>query len=183
MRTILLLTLAAALLILAPIDPAAEEEAPAAAADPGLEAMAELAPMIGQWKGSGWMRRGPGEPTHTQSLETVESRLGGRILLVEGLHHAKDDPSRVVHHALGVISYDPASGHYRFQAHLATGQSGDYEMRREGEDILWFMDTPRGKIRYTIRLQGGEWHETGEFSADGESWQPFFGMDLQHAGP
>ncbi len=177
MRPILLPTFAA-LLVFSSISAAQEG---AAAADPGLEAMAELAPMVGEWKGSGWMRRGPGEPQHTVSLETVEPRLGGRILVVEGLHHAEDDPSRVVHHAFGVISYDPESGGYRFQAHLASGRSGDYEMRLEGKDVLWFMDTPRGKTRYTIHLQDGEWRETGEFSADGESWQPFFGMDLRRA--
>ncbi len=183
MRTILLSSLAA-LLILSPAAATAEEALPdASAADPGLEAMARLNSMIGKWQGSGWMRRGPGEPHHTTSLETVEARMGGRILVAEGLHHAQDDPSRVVHHAFGVISHDPANGHYRFQTHLATGRSGDYEMRLEGEDVLWFMDTPRGKVRYTIRIRDGEWKEIGEFSADGESWQEFFGMDLKRVAP
>ena len=50
--------------------------------------------------------------------------------------------------------------------------------------ILWrFLDSPRGKIRYTIRIQDDEWHEIGEFSADGENWQEFFGMDLQRVDP
>ncbi len=181
MHRILLSTLAA-LLILFPANACAEETEPAAA-DPGLEAMARLGDLIGKWQGSGWMRRGPGEPHHTTSLETVEPRLDGRILVVEGLHHAKDDPSQVVHHAFGVISHDPESGQYRFQTHLANGRSGDHEMRLEGEDILWFIDSPRGKIRYTIRIQDGEWHESGEFSADGENWQEFFGMDLKRTGP
>ena len=182
MRTILLPTLAALFLcsiVVASQEPAAES----AAADPGLEAMNALARMAGEWRGTGWMQRGPGEPQHTVSVETVESKLDGRVLVVEGLHHAKDDPSRVVHHAFGVIFHDPESGHYRFQAHLADGRSGDYEMRVEGDDILWFMDTPRGKIRYTIRVADGEWRETGELSADGETWQQFFGMDLERAGP
>ncbi len=183
MRTILSSTLAA-LLILSPIPATAQEAAPqASAADLGLEAMARLGGMAGRWQGSGWMRRGPGEPHHTVSQETVEFRLGGRILVVEGLHHAKDDPSQVVHHAFGVISHDPESGQYRFRSYLATGQGGDHEMRLEGDDVLWFIDTPRGKVRYTIRIQDGEWHETGEFSADGESWQEFFGMDLKRTSP
>ncbi len=179
MRTILLTTFAA-LLILSPASASAQEpDSETSAPDPGMEAMTRLASMVGQWQGTGWMRRGPGEPRHTSSLETVESRLGGRLLLVEGLHHSKNDPSQVVHHAFGVISYDPENGRYRFRTHLTNGQSGDHEMRLEGQDILWFLDTPRGKIRYTIRIQDGEWHETGEFSADGESWQEFFGMDLE----
>ncbi len=183
MRTILLSALAA-LLIHSPLHASTQEPASEASeADPGLAAMAKIASLVGRWEGTGWMRRGPEEPSHTSSLENVESRLGGRILLVEGLHHAKKDPSQVVHHAFGVISYDPESGQYRFRTHLATGRSGDHEMRLEGEDILWFIDTPRGKFRYTIRIQDGEWHETGEFSADGESWQEFFGMDLKRTGP
>lgn len=172
-----------ALITLSAFNLSAQESAPeAAGADPGLQAMSKLASMIGEWKGSGWMRRGPGEPSHTLSLETVESKLGGRLLVVEGLHHSKDDPTQVVHHAFGVISYNSESGHYRFHTHLASGQSGDYEMRLEGEDILWFLDTPRGKIRYTIQIKDGEWQEIGEFSADGEKWQQFFGMDLQRIG-
>ncbi len=183
MRTILFLTFLV-LFVVSPMSASSQEQSPEApAADPGLEAMSRLASMAGRWQGTGWMRRGPGEPQHTVSLETVESRLGGRVLVVEGLHHAKDDPSRVVHHALGVISHDPESGNYRFRSHLATGQSGDHEMRLEGADILWFIDTPRGQVRYTIRIEDGEWHEAGEFSADGESWQEFFGMDLKRVAP
>ena len=180
---IILLSALVAVLVLLPLSASEQQDAPEApAADPGLEAMARLGALVGRWQGSGWMRRGPGEPHYTSSLETVEARLGGRVLLVEGVHHARDDPSRVVHHAFGVISYDPASGHYRLRTHLADGRGGDHEMRLEGDDILWFLDTPRGKIRYTIRIRDGEWHEIGEHSADGESWQEFFGMDLKRTG-
>jgi len=184
MRTPLLSILAFGLLALSPWTATAQDSpTPPApdpvAADPGLEAMAKLAGMVGDWEGTGWMRQGPGEPNHTRGTETVESRLEGRILVVEGRHWAKDDASHLVHHAFGVISYDAEAGHYRFQTHLATGRSGDHEMRLEGDAILWFMDTPRGKIRYTIRIQDGTWNEVGEFSPDGEQWRQFFGMDLQ----
>lgn len=167
------------ILVHTPVVVSETETAEAPAADAGLEAMSRLGAMVGQWRGSGWMRRGPGEPSQTISRETVEYRLDGRILVVEGLHHSKDDPSQVVHHAFGVISHDPESGGYRFQTHLANGRSGVYEMRLEDDDILWFLDSPRGKIRYTIRIRDGEWREIGEFSADGENWQQFFGMDLE----
>ena len=177
MRIQLLFILAVSLLV--PLASLAQEAPADSQPDPGLEAMAKLAHLAGTWEGTGWMRRGPGEPHHTLSRETVESRLGGRILVVEGLHHAKEDPAHVVHHAFGVISYDPEKSQYRFRTYLVNGQEGDHEMRLEGDAILWFIDTPRGKIRYTIRIQEGKWNERGEFSADGETWQEFFGMDLK----
>lgn len=179
MRALLLTILIAGLLILLTLPAIAEDTEAEATTDAGLEAMQKLSDLVGRWEGAGWMQRGPGEPDKTLSTETVESRLGGRILVVEGLHHAQEDPSQVVHHALGVISYDEAAGHYKFRTYLANGRGGEHEMRLEGDDILWFIETPQGKIRYTIRIEDGMWHEIGEMSRDGETWRKFFGMDLQ----
>jgi hypothetical protein len=182
MRRSLSLPLALILLAIVPALDAPAQEGAAAAPDPGLEAMGKLAPLVGKWEGTGWMRMGPGEPSHTRSTETVEFRLDGRILVIEGLHWSKEKPDEVVHHAMGIISHDPETGHYRFRSYLSDGRNGDHEMRLEGDAILWFIDTPRGKIRYTIRIHDGKWDETGEFSADGETWNEFFGMNLKAVG-
>jgi hypothetical protein len=148
-------------------------------ADPGLEAMRGVGFLVGHWEGEGSVRQGPGDPVPFKSKETIESRLDGRILTVEGLHHSAASPERVVHHAFAVISYDAAAGHYRFHSYLADGHDGDYPAELKDGAFVWAMEHPQaGHIRYTIRAKDGRWVETGESSRDRVSWTRFFEMTL-----
>lgn len=145
---------------------------------PAPEAMVRLAPMAGRWAGEGWIRRGPGEPERFKGSETVEARLGGHVLVVEGRHvDAKD--GHLVHQAFAVISFDPASGAYRFRSHLANGWGGDYRGEWKDGAFVWFMEMPRmGALRYTIRIQAGVWEEVGELEREG-AWSKFFEMRMK----
>ena len=85
-----------------------------------------------------------------------------------------------VHHALAVVSYNDRKRAFRWQSWRTPG--GIYT---ETEPVVsdggfqWGMTTPRGKIRYTGKLAGdGQWVESGEFSADGQTWRVLFGMTL-----
>lgn len=149
----------------------------AEAPDPGLGAMKAVAMLEGRWEGGGSMRQGPGEPDRFVGEETVESRLDGRVLLIEGKHWTPDR-SRVVHHAFAVVSYDPAKQGYRFSSHLANGRGGDFPGRMEDGAFIWEMDTPGGRIRYTIRIDGDRWHEVGHIERQGQ-WSQFFEMELR----
>lgn len=150
--------------------------------DPGLAAMARLSELEGRWKGSGWMRRGPGEPHRFDGTETVAMRLDGRVLVIEGEHRAAGT-DQVVHHAMAVVSWDEEAGEYRFRSYLANGREGDFTGRFEDGAFVWGMELPGQQIRYTIRFGDDRWLEIGERSADGgESWQKFFEMDLARAG-
>lgn len=178
-RTTLLVALSLLAVLAAPLLPAAEE---GAAADPRLEAMQALPDLLGTWEGEGWMRRGPGEPTRFHSTETVESRLGGQVWLVEGVHRAEEGGA-TVHHALAMISWDPADGDYDFRSFVAGRGGGNFTGRVEDGAFVWRMETPDGgRIRYTIRVEDGTWREVGAFSRDGETWNDFFGMELQRTG-
>ena len=149
---------------------------------PAPEAMLRLAPMAGRWSGEGWIRRGPGEPETFKGTETVESRLGGHILLVEGKHQDAKD-GHLVHHAFGVISFDAALGAYRFRSHLGNGRSGDYQGAWKDGAFVWSMDIPRaGTFRYTIRIQAGLWEEVGEMSREGGPWAKVFEMRMKRLG-
>lgn len=143
--------------------------------------MKKLQPLVGEWKGGGWIQMGPSKQEF-QSTETVESRLGGVVLMVEGRHHDKADATRLVHHALGAISYNLRSKEFEFRAYTAAGQSITASARTRDNGIEWGFTPPGSdiKIRYFIRLNdGGEWLETGEMSRDGNTWQPFFEMRLK----
>lgn len=89
---------------------------PAARAEPpSLTAkaeMAKLAPMAGRWKGSGWIDT-PSGRHESNSEETIEPRLDGRALLIEGFH-TDVKTGEENHHALAMIAWDDAQKQYRF---------------------------------------------------------------------
>lgn len=147
--------------------------------DVALDAMHAIGFFEGRWEGDGWSRMGPGEPQPFRSSEVVESRLDGRVLIVEGLHHGVE-LGEVVHHALATISWDSESATYSFRSHLASGRSGDHQAELVDGKFIWGMEIPnRGRLRYTIQIENDEWHEIGEFSGDGVEWNQMFQMDLK----
>lgn len=147
---------------------------------PSLEPMQRLAFLVGEWRGSGWMEYAPGQRGSFTSWERVESKLGGRILAVEGRHYAdipgQAEPS-LVHHAYGVFFHQPDG--YRFRTWLANGHAGDFAASFDGGAFVWGYDDPRwGPVRYTITLsEQGEWVEVGDVDVEG-SWRRFFEMRL-----
>ena len=135
----------------APASHPAESQEPEAgetsSAEEVRQAMAALPDFEGRWKGEGWIRRGPQEPHPFLSEEIVETRLDGQILLIEGIHHSKEDPSRKVLHAFAVLSYDPEADRYRFRSHTAEGRGGDFKGRLEDGAFIWGHEVPAGQIR------------------------------------
>jgi hypothetical protein len=146
------------------------------------EAMQKVAFLVGEWKGSGWMMMGPGQRQEFTGKETVESRLDGLVLIIEGVHESSD-PARkgaIVHHALAALSWDAKQAAYRFRSHLATSEESEFPGTVVDGAFVWTFEAGRaGTMRYTIKLDDkGRWSETGERSADGQTWQPFFAMTL-----
>lgn len=142
-------------------------------------AIAQLDFMVGHWRGEAWQLRG-NERVQTQMVETVEQRLGGAVLLVEGrgtLNAAAEE--RVVHHALGIISFDAGSGSYSLRSYIASGQSGDFALILLEDGVSWTRQVPGGTIRNTAHFTTDEWHEVGEFSPDGTTWRQVMEMRLR----
>lgn len=140
--------------------------------------MKKVDSMVGQWNGAGWMQQGSTRSTFT-GTETVQRKLGGLALLIEG--NFKNPEGRVIHETLALLSFDANASKYRFQTHLATGASGDYDFRTRENGFEWGFQTPSGTIRYTISTIRDVWLEIGEFSRDGKSWIKFFEMKLERA--
>lgn len=146
--------------------------------------MRKLDYLLGEWKGEASVRMGPGKPEHVLQTEVVQSKLGGKVLVINGLGKRKlEDGSagEVVHEALAVISFDAATQKYRFDAWTARDGYVAAWIEPGDRKATWGFDTPQGgKIRYTITInEKGEWREIGEFSRDGKTWMPaFFDMTL-----
>jgi hypothetical protein len=147
------------------------------------EKIKELAGWVGHWQGEGSMQMGPGEPKKSSVDEHIEAKLDGTVLLVEGVGKAVDPTTgkeAVVHHALAVLSYDQASGQYKFKSYLNDGRATDAWFNALGNNqYQWGFDSPRGKIRYNITIDPAKktWKEVGEFS-EGANWRKFFEMNL-----
>ncbi len=137
--------------------------------------------LVGEWSGEGWIAMGPGEAQKFRSHESVESRLDGLALVIEGIHEDADAApgDEPIHHALATLTWDGAKDAYRFSTHLANGRSGDFDGRLEDGVFVWGMEIPGRTIRYTITIgEDGRWTEVGEASTDGENWRQFFEMTL-----
>lgn len=148
-----------------------------AAAD---SAMAPLAWLIGEWEGDAESLT-PGGRSVAKVRERVEGRLDGRVLVIEGIGRepSADGAGRVVHHAFGILTYDPERGQYSFRA-LRDGGVVDAETSLAGGVFTWGFPVPGGgRVRFQIRQVEGEWHETGEYSADGTTWRRMLEMRLR----
>src|SRR5437867_2254331 len=84
----------------------------------------KLAFMVGQWKGAGWFEYAPGQRSAFVITETIQSKLDGLALLIEGVGKSKIDgkgEGDTIHQALAVLSYDDKARRYRFLTHTAEG--------------------------------------------------------------
>lgn len=159
----------------------AQEQKPSAA---HIEGMKKLSFLVGEWKGEGWNEFVPGQRRSSPITENVRSKLGGVVLLIEGLGMTKVPGKQeevVVHNALGVISYDSKAQVYRVRSYLMNGQSVDAEAKFTDGGFQWgFQPAPTMHMRYTVKLnEKGEWFEVGELSQDGNTWRKFHEMTLQ----
>lgn len=144
--------------------------------------MAVFQSWVGHWQGSGSMRMGPGEPKTSTVDERIETRLNGNVVIVEGVgKHTENNIETVVHHAFGVLGFNPIKDEYSFRTFLMDGKTTDAWFKVIGENqYQWGFDAGNGKIRYTITINAAKstWNEIGEYSADGNNWMKFFEMNL-----
>lgn len=153
-------------------------------ASPQRDAMKTLGFLAGQWQGEGWIEFGPGQRHTFTQTESVQPKLSGLLLVVDGLGKSKD-PGRegaIIHQAYAVVSYDDKAKQFRWHAYTADGRYVETELKQTGERTLqWSMPSPGRNIRFTMNLsEKDQWLETGELSQDGTNWHKFFEMKLMY---
>jgi hypothetical protein len=86
-----------------------------------------------------------------------------------------------VFNALAAIHYDPATRQYRMRTYRAEGQSVDPEFTLTDTGFVWQFSPAKSKVRvrYTGTVKDGTWHELGEVSTDGTTWNKFLEMNLK----
>jgi hypothetical protein len=148
-------------------------------------AMDRIAWLAGHWEGSAVTQGRDGE-SRAHSTEWVRRAAGGTALLIQGRHHRwLPDGGRgdIVHDTAALLTFDPASGKYRFATQLQDGRSGTYEGMVEGDTFSWKLPLPGAHVRYDIRRNAaGQWSEDGHFCRDGAACLPIFKMTLERKG-
>src|SRR5688572_12803039 len=86
------------------------------------EKMKPFAFWAGHWQGEGSIQMGPGEPKKSKVDEHLEFKLDGTVLLIEGMGKSVPE-NNIVHHALGVVSFDQSSNEYRLNSYLKDGRN------------------------------------------------------------
>lgn len=146
-----------------------------------VEAMEKLSFLQGEWSGSGWQMNEQGQKMPFYQTEKIEFLGDGHVLLIQGrgITRADSAESKVIHNAVAMITHSEGSS-YHFDAYAAGRGKGNHKSELiEPGKFQWYMDTPRGQIRYLISVdESGQWQETGEFNT-GSSWFPFFEMILK----
>jgi hypothetical protein len=144
-----------------------------------IEAVKHVAFLEGNWSGEGWAQMGPGPREGFTQTETVELKLDGAVMLIEGVGYSRGENPKKVHHALAVVSFDPVGSSLVFSSFLPGRPRLDVVPEVAPNAFKWSFSPPGGgHIRYSIAVENGTWHEVGEYSRDGESWHQFFEMQL-----
>jgi hypothetical protein len=143
------------------------------------QAIAPLAFMDGEWRGTASTTLPDGSKHELTQTERVGSFLDGSVKVIEGRGYEAD--GRISFNALGVIYFDHARKALRFQAH-AMGNSGEYSFVQTAEGFVWEIPAGPMTIRYTATIKGGEWHEVGDRVMPGAADVRFFEMKLKRIG-
>ncbi|HBH22110.1 MAG TPA: hypothetical protein DDY13_01675 [Cytophagales bacterium] len=135
-------------------------------------AMTQLAFIVGDWSGEGWMMGRDREKRLFDQTENIRFKLDSAAILIEGVGSHKGE---VVHNALAIVTYDKAKQHYNFRSYLANGRVGEYKAELIDDKFYWY---PRDDMRYIIEMNDqGQWFEVGEMNREG-TWYQFFEMTL-----
>ena len=178
---------AVALAMALPVLGAGAAPAPPGAPRAAADEMKALSWLAGEWEGEAWIIGPGGQKSTVQQRERVEWKTGGEVLLIQGRGVMRDPQSgeeRLVHDTLATLAWDPGSGRHVMWTYRAGGGPGKPEVTVDGSTVVWGFPVGGSHIRFTIRRDGeGRWVETGERSADGTTWTPFFGMTLVRTAP
>lgn len=152
---------------------------PAALMAAQKQALAPLAFMDGEWRGTASTTLPDGSKHRITQTERIGPFLDGSVKVIEGRGHEAD--GRISFNALGVVYFDNTRKTLRFQAH-AMGMSGDYSFTPTADGYVWEIPAGPMTIRYTTTIRGDDWHEVGDRVIPGAPEQRFFEMNLKRIG-
>jgi hypothetical protein len=143
------------------------------------EAIAPLAFMDGEWRGTGWAYSPSGEKVEFTQTERVGPFLGGSVKVIEG--KAYDAKGNVSFNAFGTIYFDTAKKTYTMHSY-AQGNVGDFAFKPTADGFVWEIPAGPMTIRYTAVIKDGTWHEVGDRIMPGKDPARIFEMTIKRIG-
>lgn len=120
--------------------------------------MQKLSFLVGKWRGPATAALGPGEPLMLTQTEHVQYKLDGLLMLIEGA--GLNAEGRVLFSALATISFDDATGSYRFRA-FNRGRYLDTELKVRENGVSWGYTTGPLTVENVMTIDAeGAWVET-----------------------
>ena len=129
------------------------------------QAMKNLPPLDGVWRGSGWMIDQPGEtPRQMTMTYRVGPVLDRTIKVIEIRGYLAD--GGLGFHAFNMISFDPQKRAYVMNARAA-GRSGAFGFELAPGGYVWRIGGADAGLRYTGSIVDGVWKESSQAIAPG----------------
>jgi hypothetical protein len=153
------------------------------------EAIARVAALLeGKWQGHGTVTLGAHQPAKLACTLTVVRRADGTVLLMDARYSltAPGRPDEAPEqNEIAVLSFDPSAHEYRFDLFFADGRHETGSAQLDGQMLRIVNSVPGvGFRRITIDLSSlGVYHETGERSRDGSSWEAYSNLVLKRILP
>jgi hypothetical protein len=141
-------------------------------------ALAPYAMLVGTWDGDARASVGRDRWVSVAQHEEVEWHSFGTVLLIRGTGRGTElaNKGEVVFEALATIWYDAEQDKVRMRTHN-DGGSVEPSLEVRPDTIVWGFPVQGGRVRYTIAVKDGTWHEVGEYLRDGG--QPVRTVDMR----
>jgi len=128
-------------------------------------AMKKLGFLVGEWTGEASVLRGPGQFAELTQTESVQFKLDGLVLVIEGVGRTKAE-GKLALQALGLVSFDDETGTYKMRA-FNDGRWLETEIKLAdgANSISWGFALGEFKTTTVLRInENGKWTEHGELA-------------------
>ena len=135
-------------------------------------AMKRLDFLVGEWSGQASAARGPGIVVELEQSEVAQFKLDGLVLMIEGVGRTKSD-GKLALQALGLISFDDASGAYRMRAYNdGRWLETDVKLLEDGKGLSWGFSLEEISTKSVLRInEKGGWTELAEITVGARASQ------------
>ena len=138
-------------------------------------AMKKLDFLVGKWSGEARMLRGPGEPLVMKQTEEVQYKLGGLLLVIEGVGITDGKPSL---QALGIVSYDDETGTYHMRA-FKDGRFLETEVKLIDKGFTWGFALGQYRTGSAMRIdEKGNWTEFHEIAIGAQAPRKYMELSV-----
>ena len=147
-------------------------------------AMKKLDFLVGEWSGQASAARGPGVVIELNQTESAQFKLGGLVLMIEGIGRTTSDGNLALQ-ALGLISFDDASGSYRMRAYNdGRWLETEVTLLDDGNGMRWGFFLGDISTKSVLRINDkGEWTELAEITIGARPPQKLMDLVVRRVNP